>query len=73
MRRIEFVQPAGPDERFAADAFDGQVGKVIPFNIEGSPGGHVNARVAAAKVSSDGRSVRLTLEVMDRLNFLMGG
>lgn len=63
-QRLSYTQSSAPGERFAPDAFDGQIGKVVPMNIEGRPveGG---CTVVGASVADDGRSVQLTLEVPD--------
>lgn len=57
------IQRAGEHERFAPTAFDSQIGKTIPVNLDSgsTPGGLV-----AAKVSPDGQQVELTVEVDDR-------
>lgn len=63
-QRIEVEQPAEPGAQFARDAFDGQVGKTVPMNIEGRAveGG---CTVVGAEVAEDGASVTLTLELPD--------
>ncbi|MFE2600119.1 hypothetical protein ACFXCZ_27130 [Streptomyces sp. NPDC059396] len=58
--RLKFNQPAPDGERFARDAFEGQIGKEIPVNM---PGGPRSGRIVAAKTANDGQSVELTLDV----------
>lgn len=58
---MSYKQPAPVGATFAADAFDGQVGKEVPVNIPGE--GPKTGRVLAAQVAEDGRSVELTLEI----------
>jgi hypothetical protein len=70
MRKVSFTQPAAPGEVFAQGAFDDQVGKCIPFRMENrAAGSQVHAYVRDVKVAPDGRSVHMTLEVMDGLNW----
>jgi hypothetical protein len=59
--KMSYEQPAPDGATFAADAFDGQIGKEVPVNVPG--GGRKTGRVLAAQVAEDGRSVELTLEV----------
>ena len=50
---------AAPGERFAATAFDSQIGKVIAVNL---PGGEtVPGRLLGTVVSPDGTNVKLTV------------
>lgn len=63
-QRLSISQPAAPNERFAANAFDSQVGSTVPLRIEGSSEA-AQATVVAAEVSDDGGAVTLTLEVPD--------
>jgi len=60
-QRVGITQTANPGERFAHNAFDSQVGRTIPFRIEGTDAGQ--ATVVGAEVSDDGTSVKLTLDV----------
>jgi hypothetical protein len=62
-QRPRATEPEIPGERFAHDAFDSQVGRTVPFRIEGADA--TEATVVGAKVSDDGTSVTLTLEVPD--------
>jgi hypothetical protein len=63
-RQVQFNQPAGPESRFAPDAFDSQIGKTVPMNIEGQPieGG---CKILAVEVADDGTSATFTAEVPD--------
>lgn len=63
-QQVNISEPAAPGERFAPDAFDTQVGRTVPFRIEGSPD-VAEATLLAAEVSDDGTSVTLTLDVPD--------
>ena len=65
-QHVSISEPAAPGERFAHDAFDSQVGRTVPFRVEGSPDA-AEATVLAAEVSDDGRAVTLTLDVPDGL------
>lgn len=60
--RIGMKVRAGPDEVFAPDAFDSQIGKTVPVRL---PGLSRRGRVVGAQVSPDGRSCTLTVEVPD--------
>lgn len=63
-QRIKVEQSAEPGTTFARDAFDSQIGKTVPMNVEGRAvdGG---CKLVGAEVADDGRSVSLTLEVPD--------
>jgi hypothetical protein len=61
--RLNTSQHAAPGERFAHNAFDSQVGRVVPLRIEGSE--DAEATVVAAAVSDDGTAVTFTLDVPD--------
>jgi len=61
MTRVEAWQPAADDERFAPGAFDGSIGKRIPWTYEGSRIG--TATVVNAVVADDGSGVTLTLDL----------
>lgn len=58
---MSFKQPAPAGEIFTADAFDSQIGKQLPVNIEGSE--PKTGRLIAAQVADDGQSVELTIDV----------
>lgn len=58
---MSFRQPAPAGATFAADAFDGQIGKEVPVNIPGET--PKTGRVVAAQVADDGESVELTIDV----------
>lgn len=61
--RLIFHQPAGPGERFAPNAWDGNIGKEVPMRL---PSGETRpARLVAAKVVDNGRGVDLTVELLD--------
>jgi hypothetical protein len=52
---------AAEHERFAAHSWDGQIGKTVPFKVEGR---HIaDATVIAADVAEDGTEVALTIDV----------
>ena len=55
---------------FAADAWDGQVGKTVPFKLEDEQ--ISTATLVAATVVDGGGAVELTLEVPDRPQVLTG-
>lgn len=60
--RIRVRQPAGAGARFAADAFAGQEGRIVPVRDErGMVVG--NGTVITATVVENGRAVMLTLDV----------
>lgn len=59
--KTKFTQPAPDGSTFTPDAFDSQIGKEIPVNIEGQQ--QRRGRVVAAEVSPDGQSVELTLDI----------
>ncbi|WP_330339404.1 hypothetical protein [Streptomyces sp. NBC_00557] len=54
-------QPTPAGATFAANAFDGQIGKEVPVNIPGKD--QTTGRILAARVADDGQSVELTLDV----------
>jgi len=60
--RVKVRQDAPPGAGFAPDAFDRNVGRVIP--VLGAAGG-TTGRVVAAEVAPDGSHVQFTLEVDD--------
>lgn len=60
---MSYEQPAPDGSRFAHDAFEGQIGKEIPVNVEGSS--PKRGRLVAATVADDGTSAELQLEVDD--------
>lgn len=59
--RITVREHAEQNTRFAPGCFSSQVGKTMPLNVEGIPAGR--ATLVTAKVSDDGSSVELTLEI----------
>lgn len=61
--KVSFVQRAGRGEVFSPGVFDSQVGKTIPFQVEGRD--TTTACILKAAVSDDGRSVEITVEVQD--------
>jgi hypothetical protein len=63
-QQVSSSVPAGPGERFAHGAFDSQVGRTVPFRVEGSSDA-AEATVIAAEISDDGTAVTLTLDVPD--------
>ena len=62
LSEIVFNWPAGPHQKFAHDAFIGQIGKTVPFT---SSAGETTGVILAAEVSADGSEVQLTLDVAD--------
>ena len=67
---IEFYQPAGTveipgkgefEDRYAPHAFDGTIGKEVPFKIKGIERGR--ATVVAVKVDEDGRGATWTVDI----------
>jgi hypothetical protein len=65
-QHLSFSQSAAPGEQFAHDAFDSQVGRSVPFRVEGAADA-AEATVVAAEVSDDGTRVTLTLDVPDEV------
>ncbi|MFC9429261.1 hypothetical protein [Streptomyces sp. NPDC056987] len=59
--KMSYEQPAPDGATFAADAFEGQIGKEVPVNIPGEEA--KKGRIVAAQVAGDGRSVELTVDV----------
>lgn len=57
--RFTFTIQAGTHERFAPNAFDSRIGQSVPFK-EGEE--NFTATVVAAKVSTDGSQVELTVQ-----------
>jgi hypothetical protein len=57
---LTIVKDAGPNERFAPQSWDSQVGKTVPVLIGDRT---VPGTLIGAKVIDDGLSVELTLEV----------
>lgn len=54
---------AGETGKFASGSWDSQIGKTVPFKVEGC---HVaDATVISAGVAEDGSSVTLTVEIPD--------
>ena len=64
MTRIVVRQPAPALALFKPDAFASQIGEDIAFTAPGKSG---TARLVAARVADDGRSVMLTVDVADGL------
>lgn len=60
MRRIVVIERAQPDEVFAPNAFDRNVGKVVRLTAEGIE--PVTGTLVAAQVADDGHSVTLTFD-----------
>lgn len=61
--KIIFVLRAGESQRFAANAWDDQLGKLVPVRLDGD---HVRAgRIVGANVMPDGDAVELTLDITD--------
>ncbi len=54
---------AGEHERFAAGAFDSQVGKSVPFKLGETQ--VADATVVAAEVAEDGTEAVLTVDIPD--------
>jgi hypothetical protein len=57
---IAFSQSAPAGEVFAPDAFDSQIGKVIPVRL---PNGERSGRLTGAVVAPDGRSAELKVQL----------
>ena len=57
--RFQVRQPAGDGTRFAPTAWDGQVGKVVPFRVGDRED---QVKLVAASVVEDGAAVLLTFE-----------
>lgn len=68
--RITVNQPAEPGTKYAPTAFDGQIGKTIPFSVPGQSA--AECTVVAAKVADNGASAALTLDVPDALGSVLG-
>jgi hypothetical protein len=64
-QQVRFFQPAAAGERFALDAFDGQIGKRITFNAgDGNIRWQVGwAVLVAAEIPEGGAGVWLTVDV----------
>ena len=60
--KIKTYQPAAPGEVFALDAFDSQIGRIVPVTVEGRPS-PMRATVVAVEVKADGSGVQFTLDV----------
>jgi hypothetical protein len=58
--RMTLIYQAGPNERFAPDAFDAQVGKHVPVTANGV---QVLGTVTEVKVVEDGSAVEMTVEI----------
>jgi hypothetical protein len=69
--KMSYKQPAPDGATFASDAFDSQVGREIPVNVEGSEA--TTGRLIAARVADDGKSVELQLDVDVELPTYGGG
>lgn len=68
MSRIQIVQYADDPGRFAPRAFESSIGKIVPLKVEGRQVGE--AKLVAAEVADDGRSVRLTFDTTGTGNLL---
>jgi len=63
---VVFTQHAEPGTVFAADAFDGQIGKRVPLRIDDVL--HSDAlEILAVEVSADGRSMAIKAAMSDEL------
>lgn len=62
MTRFKATEPAPEGAIYASDAFDGQVGKTVPFN---TPTGSYEGQIVAVEVIDDGRSIEYTMDVPD--------
>lgn len=67
--RFTFRQLAGEHERFAENAFDSQIGKVVPVNFRETEDGPVTASVGEARlvgvaILDQGKVAELTLETL---------
>lgn len=63
MTRIQLRQPAPAGSGYAPNAFDSQIGKEVPFNIDGNRRGL--CAIVAAEVTEDGSAALLTVDVPD--------
>lgn len=66
--RFVIRKDAGPNTIFAADAFDNQIGNLVPVNFRETEGGPVratmgNARLVSAQIAEYGKVAILTLEI----------
>ena len=53
--------PASLDTTYADDAFDNNIGKMVPVLIE--PGTRIEGKLLDAKVIKNGKDVELTIEI----------
>lgn len=60
MSKFEITQRATDGGTFAAQAFDGSIGKTVPL---ATPRGVGEATLVSAMVAEDGRSARLTFDL----------
>lgn len=60
MGRFISRHPVGPNERFAPDAFQNQIGEEIPINL--GKGNSVPGKIVAVKVADDGTYVDITFD-----------
>ena len=66
--RVQFVQHAAENERFAPGCFDSVIGSNVPWNFRETDDGPVlsqlgSATLVGAEVAEDGRSVLFTVEL----------
>ena len=66
--RFVIRKDAGPNTIFAADAFDNQIGNLVPVNFRETEDGPVkakigNARLVSAQIAEHGKVAILTLEI----------
>lgn len=67
--RITYKQPAADGERFAKDAFESQLGKIILMNYRKTEDGPVvapmgEALLVGADILEEGRVAELTFEIL---------
>jgi hypothetical protein len=68
VNRIQIIQSAGEHGHFTPEAFDASIGKTVPLKVEGRGVGE--AKLVAAEVADDGKSVRLTFDTTGTGNLL---
>lgn len=67
--KITFRQQAGENEVFGEDAFDNQLGKVVPVNLREAEDGPIvktagEARLVGVAILEHGKVAELTLEIL---------
>lgn len=67
--KFTFRQQAGEHERFAENAFDAQIGKIVPVNFRETEDGPViapmgEARLVGVAILENGKVAELTLETL---------